>query len=229
MSSFAERLNYYMEKRRVTGTHLAQITGITAGAISHWRTGRRNLTDFRQAQLIANALEINVEWLITGKGAAEGERVVSLPDKELPSEGYVQIKEFSVKCGAGPGGTPTYEEEHDSVPATYRESFFLNLGIKPEDCMRFRVHGDSMEPTLFDGDRILVHLTDNQHIENNHVYAINVGSEVRVKRLIRQINGDLIIHSDNSVYPDEVIRHEDDSIYFSVIGRVIEKTGHGGL
>ena len=47
--------------------------------------------------------------------------------------------------------------------------------------------------------------------------------------VIKQMNGDLIIRSDNKAYPDEVIYHNDESVYFHIIGRVIEKAGDGGL
>lgn len=85
-----------------------------------------------------------------------------------------------------------------------------------------------MEPILFPDDRILVNMADTSPIHNNHVYAIVYGDEVRVKRLIQLMNGDLIIHSENPQYPDEII-HKGDEINFRIIGRVIDKSGSGGL
>ncbi len=228
-STLGKRIKYGLTMSGKSQAQLSKYTGIKSATVSQWCSDKVKTLKSDNALMVSKFLGVNYNWLVTGKGSPDAENVTALPDDVAPNDDYVQIKEFSVKCGAGPSGIPTYEEAHDSVPATYRESFFRNLGIKPEDCMRFRVHGDSMEPTLFDGDRILVHLTDNQGIENNHVYAINIGSEVRVKRLIKKINGDLIIHSDNPVYPDECLRADDESVYFSIIGRVIEKTGHGGL
>ena len=54
-------------------------------------------------------------------------------------------------------------------------------------------------------------------------------TEVRVKRLLAKMNGDLIIRSDNKDYPDEIIQKDDDSIHFHIIGRVVDKSGNGGL
>lgn len=233
MELFVQRFNYALKRANINGSQLAALTGISRGAISHWKTGRREIQSFDVAQKVASALKINATWLMTGKGLPEGEVVTSLPDDVAPEDGdgYVQIKEFSsLVCGAGPGSTPTYEEQTDSVPATYRESFFLSQHIKPEDCMRFTVRGDSMQPTLFNGDKILVNTADidiNHH--NNHVFAIVIDDEVRVKRLEIQYNKDIIIHSDNPAFSDQILRHNDDSIQFHIIGRVIERTGKGGL
>ena len=43
------------------------------------------------------------------------------------------------------------------------------------------------------------------------------------------MNKDLIIRSENKAYPDEIIKHDDSNACFSIIGRVIEKSGKGGL
>jgi len=228
-STLGQRIKYGLDKSGKTQADLSRYTGIKTATVSQWCSDKVKALKSDNALKVATFLGVNYNWLVTGKGDPEEESVSALPDNAQPDDGYIQIKEYSVQCSAGPGGVPTYEEAHDSLPATYRESFFRHLGIKPEDCMRFKVHGDSMEPTLYDGDRILVHVADNKTVENNRVYAINIENEVRVKRLIRKINGDIVIHSDNPAYPEEIISHNDESVYFSIIGRVIEKVSHGGL
>ncbi len=228
-STLGQRIRFALAKSGKTQADLARYTKIKTATVSQWCSDKVKALKSDNALMVSRFLGVNYNWLVTGKGAPDAENVVALPDDSTPEDGYVQIKEYSIQCGAGAGGIPTFEEQRDSVPATYRESFFRSLGIKPDDCMRFRVHGDSMVPTLFDGDRILVNTADNQNIQNNHVYAINIDNEVRVKRLIKKINGDLVIHSDNLAYPEEIISSDDETVFFSIIGRVIEKVSHGGL
>lgn len=227
-TQLSDRINYALKKSGKTQMRLAEDCGVKSSSVNAWTTGKTKDLMSSVAYKASKSLDTDLEWLITGKGAPDIDDVSAINDDELPSDEYVQIKEYGIKCAAGNGCEPTYEEQSESVPATYRRSWFQKLQINPEHCKRFVVYGDSMEPVLFSDDRILVNLDDKYPIKNNKVYAIVYGNEVRVKRLIALMNGDLVIHSDNPRYPEEII-HKDDDINFSIIGRVIEKAGNGGL
>lgn len=228
-STLGKRIKWALENSGKSQAQLSKFTGIKSATVSQWCSDKVKALKSDNALMVSRFLGVNNLWLVTGKGSPDAEDVSSIPDDVEAQDGYIQIKEYTIKCGAGIGSTPTYNEIVESIPATYRQSFFTHLGINPNDCKRFIVHGDSMQPTLFEHDRILVNTADNKNVCNNHVYAINFNDEVRVKRLIKQMNGDLIIRSDNPNYLDEVISKDDNLIHFSIIGRVIEKSGHGGL
>lgn len=227
-SSLGKRIRYGLQKAGKTQADLCKYTGCKSSTVSMWCSDKVKNLSSENALKVSKLLGLNQIWLITGKGEPDGDPVVALDDDETPSDDYVQIKEYGIKCAAGNGCEPTYEEQTESVPATYRRSWFQRICVNPEHCKRFIVSGDSMEPILFPDDRILVNMADTSPIHNNHVYAIVYGDEVRVKRLIQLMNGDLIIHSENPQYPDETI-HKGDEINFRIIGRVIDKSGSGGL
>lgn len=227
-SELSDRINYGLKKTGKSQTKLAEECGVKSPSVNNWVTGKTKELMASVAIKASKSLNVDLNWLITGKGEPEGDPVVALDDDETPSDDYVQIKEYGVRCAAGNGCEPTYEEQTECVPATYRRSWFQRICVNPEHCKRFIVSGDSMEPILFPDDRILVNMADTSPIHNNHVYAIVYGDEVRVKRLIQLMNGDLIIHSENPQYPDETI-HKGDEINFRIIGRVIDKSGRGGL
>lgn len=229
LSTLGARIKYGLSKAGKKQADLAKYVGIKTATCSQWCSDKVKALKSDNALKVSRFLGVNYDWLVTGRGSPDAEDVVSLPDDIAASDGYVQIKEYTITCGAGSGCTPSYEEIENSIPATYRQSYFDHLGISPSVCKRFRVKGDSMEPILFNDDTILVDTSDNKRISNNSVYAINVGDEVRVKRLILQMNKDLIIRSENKAYPDEIIKHDDSNACFSIIGRVIEKSGKGGL
>jgi phage repressor protein C with HTH and peptisase S24 domain len=231
-SELSDRINYGLKKTGKSQTKLAEECGVKSPSVNNWVTGKTKELMASVAIKASKSLNVDLNWLITGKGSpdADAHDIAVLDDNEQPSDDYVQIKEYSIKCAAGNGREPTYEEQHESVPATYRLSWFQRIGVNPNHCKRFVVTGDSMIPVLYNNDRILVDLSDTFPIHNNHVYAIVFGNEVRVKRLISQMNGDLIIRSDNrDSYPDEIIKHDEENVNFRVIGRVIEKSGDGGL
>ena len=229
-STLGRRIRYALASAEKSQADLAKYVGIKSATCSQWCSDKVKALKSDNALKVSRFLNVNYDWLVTGRGAPDAEDVRAIvEDEEDPGDAYVQIPEYRIACGAGPGYTPSFEEIEESVPATYRLSYFQSLGIKPSDCKRFVVHGDSMEPTLYSGDRVLVNCADHLSIKNNHVYAINFEDEVRVKRLIRMMNGDLIIKSDNESYEDEIIKRDDETVQFSIIGRVIERAGSGGL
>ncbi len=70
----------------------------------------------------------------------------------------------------------------------------------------FDVAGDSMEPTLIEGDKVICSFLEpnlwENGIKDNHVYVFVTKSDVLVKRAINKIktNSALELHSDNSYY-----------------------------
>lgn len=155
-------------------------------------------------------------------------RVVALhPDDEL-SEDFVYVPESRIEFAAGNGRTAVYELVEDEEPATYRRSWFQKHGINPERVRRFRVSGDSMEPMLYARDTILVNL-DERNVIDGKMYAIRYGDELRVKYLSRRVDGTLLLRSVNPAYPVEEISPDLVEQHISIIGRVRDTSGTGGL
>lgn len=149
------------------------------------------------------------------------------PDRE------VVVAEVDVIASAGPGAhAPEFVQTRYRM--TYQLAWFKSVGAKPENVVVMRVHGDSMERTLFDGDRVAVNTADNKAIADGRVYVFVTGGvepDVKIKRLYKTSDGRLRIVSDNqdkSQYPDEYLTTEEASNVF-IVGRVIDKSGRGGL
>ena len=86
----------------------------------------------------------------------------------------------------------------------------------PENLKIFRISGDSMEPTVFDGDRLITdtHQTD---LNTSGIYVFKVNNKFNCKRLYLSLDGNLHIKSDNSKYTEEIYKN----LNISVIGRVL--------
>lgn len=149
------------------------------------------------------------------------------PDDE-EREDIIYVPESRIEFAAGNGRTATYELIEDQEPASYRLSWFHKHRINPHNVRRFRVSGDSMEPLLFARDTILVNL-DETSIIDGKLYAIRYGDELRVKYLRRLLDGTLILRSVNPLYDDERIPPELAQESISIIGRVRDRSGTGGL
>lgn len=240
MSTLAERIAACMQRNpHLKKREIARACKIASPSVSDWVNGKTKTLKANTALLASQLFGCDQNWLSDGIGEPnwrsadttfEGAPVAALPDDVAPGPEYVQIRECKVRFAAGNGRQALFDEEHDSLPATYRRDWFVRHGINPERARRFAVKGDSMSPMLHDGDRVLVNLAETE-IVNGHVYALRYGDELRIKRVYRQLDDSLILHSDN---PDHVPRDEQvppaivaDQI--AIIGRVRDKSGSGGL
>lgn len=146
----------------------------------------------------------------------------------VDAEREVMVEEVDVLLSAG-NGSPVPEFVETKFRMPFQIEWMRKWGAKPENVKLMRVNGDSMERTLFDGDRVAVNFADRRIIDGK-VYAL-ISGEAKVKRLFRLRDGALRIVSDNAdktLFPDEIVpADEAESVY--VLGRVIDKSGAGGL
>lgn len=215
---FKDRLKQAIKDQDIKAADLAKNTGLSPSSISKWLSGKTPNIKKDSLEKLATCLNVNMDWL------AGSSNVIALETNEQPSDEFVQIPEYDVIIGAGEAYEPTFEEAENSVPATYRADFFKRLGIKPSDCRRLRVKGDSMEPLIMDGDHITVDCTPCQQIIDNRIYVFAYKHTVRVKRLIKPLKGGLILKSENQEYED-VFLPEDEATQVYIIGRVIDRSG----
>lgn len=93
------------------------------------------------------------------------------------------------------------------------------LDINPKNLVLISATGDSMEPTLREGDLLLVN-TGVTRVIDDGIYAIRVNDTLMVKRIQRLASGELIIKSDNPAYKEQMISNaqaED----LRIIGRLV--------
>lgn len=225
MADLAERIKSRMTELKINGSQLARLVGVSRGAVTLWLSGTTKSLKSEVAQKVAKVLNVSVEWLVTGKGSQVRSNIIALTEEETPPCGFIQIPEYKINVGAGCCNEPTFEEIHDAAPATYRAEYFNHKGIKASDCKRFAVYGDSMEPLILDGDRILVNCAAVDKIIDNHIYVFIYEDTLRIKRLAKLLDGSLRVHSENPSYKDEIISPEDAERFIHIIGEVIERSG----
>jgi phage repressor protein C with HTH and peptisase S24 domain len=243
VNTLAERAKLARKRAGFTSQDAAaKAIGCSRGTVGMWESGGAAAIGEYLFDA-ARAYKVRPDWLRSGEGPdgypwepEDGRRVPVRAYDVRAVEGMdgfdpntdAMVDEVDVLLSGGPGAVvPDYVETKFRMP--FQISWFNRWGAKPENVKVMRVNGDSMERTLFDGDRVAVHLADRRIIDGK-VYAIIVG-EAKVKRLFTQRDGSLRIVSDNpdkTLYPDEVVPPDEmDTIY--VIGRVIDKSGAGGL
>jgi len=136
-------------------------------------------------------------------------------------EDFVYIPMVEGKISAGKGLIPDTDVE---IKLAFRYDFIKRYG-DPHKMSLIRVEGDSMEPTFYSGDIVLVDHQRNYVAPQGGIYAITFDDLIMVKRL--QVNPDRTIKiiSDNPRYEPAIVKPEDITINGKVIwfSRVIEK------
>lgn len=226
----SDRLNMLLAQKGMTHADLAAAIDVSRQAVQKWASGFSNPKGINLMK-ICQYFGVTKEWMVDGHEGADiekiGEPVGAYVDGDPIPEGFVSIPEYRISFGAGSNEPPTIEEETDLCQAIYRRDFFDKLGVKPEHCKRYRVSGDSMEPTLRNGDKVLV-VDQVDRIIDGDVYVFSVRDEMMIKRLYRRANGTIVIHSDNEDgrYVDEELTPADqEREFFRLYGRAVERSG----
>lgn len=237
MVEHSERLRAAMEHGDMNIPRLAAALGVSYQAIKKLCDGSSKAFSAENNSKAAQLLGVNPDWLARGEGemlptppALIGKPVRALAEGEDPGDGYVQIPEYEVRFAAGNGRAALFDELEGVKPRTYRVDWFAEAGINPANVKCFKVHGDSMEPMLFDGDSVLVNLAETSII-NGKVYAMRYGDELRIKRCYKRLDGGLVLHSDNPGFlpRDEELSPDMAAEHITILGRVRDKSGSGGL
>lgn len=148
------------------------------------------------------------------------------PD-DLPQGDFVMIPRLDVHLSAGGG---TEQVEVDLVkdnPQAFRTEWIRLMRLKPAKLAAMRASGESMEPTIYDGDSLLVD-TSQTNVQDGKVYALWYDGGERVKRLFRMPGGGLRIVSDNPKHPTMEVA-PDHPEHVRIIGRVVHRSSVGGL
>lgn len=128
--------------------------------------------------------------------------------------GLVEVPRLDIGASAGPGGLVEGEARRRRG-MQFSPELLRALGVRAEAASMIRVKGDSMLPTLADGDEILVD-RDRRRVEGRGgVFVIRLDGELMVKRLRAGLGGIEVI-SDNPDWEMRVVPAR----ALDVVGRV---------
>jgi len=116
-------------------------------------------------------------------------------------------------CGSGVF-VPSEYKELISVPKKCFNSF------RPDKFYSvINAVGDSMQPYIYEKDKLIVEHYDGEQIKDNHIYVFRNGENIFIKRLVYNID-QIVVKSDNEIYP---IRFIEKSAFdnFQVIGEIV--------
>jgi len=199
----ADALRFWIKKRGFTQAVLAEKAGLAQNYISQIHTGARDGSLEAIAQ-IAAALGVSLPEFFACK------------DSEIPE--IVFVKKVKARPLAGIGGLET-DGDFDGQYA-FHTSFIARKHGSAEEMVIFQVAGDSMQPTLNDGDLIMINRRDRD-FRTGYIYLLRMGEELMVKRLERRPGNMLLIRSDNDRYESIPVKMDKAGDEIEIFGRMV--------
>lgn len=210
-NSFAERLANIFRERDITQQEAAQKVGVSRQAIARWLNGSSE-PERDKIVALSEFLKLPPAYLMFGESGA-------FDSVELNDE-MISIPVLDVQGGCWPAGR---ENSVVSMVMLLKVAKEWVLSRCPSANL-YKLHiinafGDSMEPTIKEGDFIIVD-TSKTTISADGIYAIQAGQDTFIKRIQRQIDGSVLLLSDNPHYqPFQVPAEDRDNM--RIVGKCI--------
>jgi phage repressor protein C with HTH and peptisase S24 domain len=223
-AAFTARLQLILQ-HWPSADRLARTMSVSPSAFRKWLRGEAEPSRERLVAL-ADAAKVSIAWLAKGEGPAptlarptqgDGARSAE-PERGIDPSRFILLPKQAEAAAAGTGTPPPARPETEYI--AFRHDWVRTvLGIEPADLILETAVGESMRPTIQDGDLLLVDTTDRT-VSSFGVYVLEIGGERLVKRVQRKLDGTLVLISDNETYqPDHVTGQMLDAV--TVIGRVV--------
>jgi len=212
-STLQDRIKLALELSGRSKTDLWKGCGVSSGTVTAWFKGPNQTISGINLMNACKILGVNPEWLATGIG-------------EMQTDTHHLYNESIVNC--------------ESIQSCYKESSIEIYNIhtqEPIKSMNFDldwiqsrlpnhslenlnivfITNDSMLPTLKKGDFLIVD-SDINIFTTDGVYLIKSSAGIFIKRIHKNMDGSLLIKSDNSAYgPETIFEHQLSD--FKIIGK----------
>ncbi len=199
---FSENLNSYIAKSEKTQLEIAKSIGVSPQTFNTWCKGIA-IPRMGKVQALADYFNINKSDLIEEK---------KLNIDTVPIEsGYTIPVLGRVAAGYGKEAVEEVIGQIEISPAMASKGEFFGLLIK----------GDSMIPTLYDGDTVIVERTDDAE-SGDLVIALVNGSDATCKRLQKYAEGIALIPQNPVYEPMRFTESEIDTTPVKILGKVVE-------
>lgn len=234
LRALAEMAGYESVADFARAVHIKEVT-------ARQQLNRDSITKEAAAKYVQRATRrgviVGVDWLLYGTGRAPVKSdgatkagVRDLPEAErddAPPQGMVIVAEHDVRAPSGPNGSLVEINGGDETDQTVARHGFPSEGFRqvygsaPDQVRIISVVGDSMAPTLFAGQRVMIDTADRTPSPPG-VFVLWDGDGLVLKRVERVFGSKdpakLAIMSDNPKYRTYEVPIEEVHINGRVIG-----------
>lgn len=201
----------------------ALTAGISSDSLQRYIRGEVQ-PPFEALAKLCLATGYSIDWLATGLGQEKSiDRAVNAKQVNEITKNYsltasinqspigdadsdfALINYYDVEVSAGAGSF--VEHENRAGQFAFTRDWLKSKGLIADKCALIKARGDSMEPTIHDGDIMLVD-TSIHAILDDSIYVIQLDNRAMVKRIQQNLDGSLVIISDNDLYDKQLITPE---------------------
>ena len=207
-----ERLRIAMERAQVNARELAETAEVGRSFVYDVLSGKSLNPTTHKLSAVANSLGVSMSYLLYGEESWGGGKH---PKTEQKSSDILSIASLAVENSAT--GVALVTQEREDKPFFFHRNWVKQkLNANPSDLRVVDVKGDSMSPTLSEGDTVLINLKENTPSPPG-VFVLFDGFGLVLKRLELQPDGAVQILSDNLNYAPHTRLLSD----INIIGRVV--------
>ena len=210
--------NFLKNRREELGYSTNQMlikTDIDKSDLSRIENGKKRKLNPIYLKKLAKALKLDIIELFKMVGFLDDDIEIHTKKESFEIKNSMRkIVYFPVygKASAG-NGYLNLEQEIYKMPIL-DEDF-------PNDCFFVKIEGNSMEPTIVEGEFALVDPNDTEY-QKNKIYVVTYDDESFIKRIvIDESTRIVILKSDNTDY-DDILINEEKQEYLKINGRVIK-------
>lgn len=194
---------------------LSQETGVPPNTLRDYI--HRGITKTEAAIAISLALDMSLDELLVGSAAFGSELV---PKGLEPEMALVPMHDVAVSAGYGAQAVEAgVSPESLGFPSRWLRRKFGEL----KSLRVVHVQGDSMMPTLGDGDLVMIDISRRDPVDG--IFVLRVDDQLMVKRVLFPSSRRVLVTSDNRDYDrwDRMIDFESEAARdsFHLIGRVV--------
>jgi phage repressor protein C with HTH and peptisase S24 domain len=182
-----------------TQREFSKILGFSSSYLSEVESGKTK-PSLELLMIISQITNYSLHWLLTGEGPMLLEHSEAMVKEHLAS--YGELDDFTL--------IPLVALESDRVIAreaikasakgkyAFRRTWLQSKG-NLENFVLFAVRSDSMDPTITDGDFVLIDRSQKEVVVGN-IYALRIENAVMVNRLQPMGDRRIKVMSDNKLY-----------------------------
>jgi hypothetical protein len=204
--------------KKITDVDLAKILGTNKDTLAAYRQEKGSLMG-KVIDNLVHHYHFDPLWLFFNAGepfpgARAKYKEVCGPERPIFTDEFALIPQVAGSISAGSGRVP---DDSADFQCAFRRDWIKKKRGNPNNLSLIKVAGDSMEPTLRDGDLVLVDHGRNSIASQGGIYAIAIDDEIMIKRVQPIFPDKLLVISDNKQYPAQEIATE----HIRVNGKVI--------
>lgn len=233
-NNLSERLIELRTAKGLGQKELAAELGISKRAWQDYELGNSVPGGKVIEALVKSGFDAN--WILTGEGKMRRDEDAPQVREEAATykidaqinDDFVLVPRYDIEVSAG-GGAFVGEVEQTAQSMAFRREWLTRMGLSARQLALVTAKGDSMAPTIKEGDILLIDMRpEHAAIATIYdgIYVFRVDHQLLAKRLSRAPDGGIAVKSINPEYdsfyltPDQV-----EDAHVKIVGRVVWRGG----